>query len=56
MILTGIFAIMVFNTLDLNVVTQANDELYGIDFSGIESALYSISNSLGYIAQSIASK
>jgi len=56
MVLTGIFAIMLFNTLNLNVITSANAELSGFDLNGVENALNSISGSIRSIASAIGSK
>ena len=55
-VLTGIFAIMLINTLNLNVITSANAELSGFDLNGVVNALNSISGSLRSIASAIGSK
>ena len=54
--LTAIVVLMIINTFNLNIIGSAKAELSGYDLMGVESALYSIANSLGSIANAITLK
>ena len=55
-LLTAIFALMLINTFNLNIIGSANAELSGMDLLGIENALSGIPASLGEIAFAITMK
>ena len=55
-LLTAIFALMLINTFNLNIIGSANAELSGMDLLGIENALIGIAASLGEIAFAITMK
>ncbi len=55
-LLTAIFALMLINTFNLNIIGSANAELSGLDLLGIENALGGIAASLGEIAFAITMK
>ena len=55
-LLTAIFALMLINTFNLDIIGSANAELSGIDLPGIENALSGIAASLGEIAFAITMK
>ena len=55
-LLTAIFALMLINTFNLDIIGSANAELSGMDLYGIENALSGIAASIGEIAVAITMK
>ena len=55
-LLTAIFALMLINTFNLDIIGSANAELSGMDLHGIENALNGIAASIGEIAVAITMK
>jgi len=52
-ILTGIFTLMLFNWLDINLINNANADLEGYDLRPIENALNNIASAIRRVSINI---